>query len=172
MAAKFLDYHNLDPDRPGDRLNGFKNCKTQLFYSRGVVKWAYFQKKVECSFNYNSTQYLKKLYNYSLNTIPPPPNVSHRSEYIFFLFIKLSSNFLLQNKKLLRLLENKLSFKLQLFRFLALSINQLYELSGFNGLTKKIIDKTLYLLEHCQIVTCSFFLLIPVTKSTGSTCGC
>ncbi len=29
----------------------FKNVKTQLFNSRGVVKWAYFQKKVECSFN-------------------------------------------------------------------------------------------------------------------------
>ncbi len=32
--------------RPGDRLNGlFKNGKTQLFNSRGIVKWAYFQKK-------------------------------------------------------------------------------------------------------------------------------
>ncbi len=28
-----------------DRQNGFKNGKTQLFNSRGVVKWAYFQKK-------------------------------------------------------------------------------------------------------------------------------
>jgi len=26
-------------------LNCFKNCKTQLFNSGGVVKWAYFQKK-------------------------------------------------------------------------------------------------------------------------------
>ncbi len=28
-----------------DRLNGFKNGKTQLFNSWGVVKWVYFQKK-------------------------------------------------------------------------------------------------------------------------------
>ncbi len=31
--------------RPGDQLNGFKNGETQLFNSRGVVKWVYFQKK-------------------------------------------------------------------------------------------------------------------------------
>jgi len=29
----------------------FKNGKTQLFNSGGVVKWAYFQKKVEYPFN-------------------------------------------------------------------------------------------------------------------------
>jgi len=26
-------------------LNGFENCKIQLFNSEGVLKWAYFQKK-------------------------------------------------------------------------------------------------------------------------------
>ncbi len=31
--------------RPGDRVNGLKNGKTQLFFSRGVVKWAYFPEK-------------------------------------------------------------------------------------------------------------------------------
>ncbi len=36
--------------RPGARLNGFKNGKTQLFDSRGVVKWGYFQKS-EVFFN-------------------------------------------------------------------------------------------------------------------------
>ncbi len=33
------------------RLNGFKHGKTHLFNSWGDIKWAYFQKKVECSFN-------------------------------------------------------------------------------------------------------------------------
>ncbi len=32
-------------DKWGDRLNRFENGKTRLFNSRGVVKWAYFQKK-------------------------------------------------------------------------------------------------------------------------------
>jgi len=31
-------------------LNTFENGKTQLFNSGGVVKWAYFQKKVEYPF--------------------------------------------------------------------------------------------------------------------------
>jgi len=35
-----------------NRLNGFENGKTQLFNSEGVVKWAYFQKKVEYPFKY------------------------------------------------------------------------------------------------------------------------
>jgi len=34
-----------------NRLNGFENSKTQLFNSGGVVKWAYFQKKVDYPFN-------------------------------------------------------------------------------------------------------------------------
>ncbi len=45
-----LSYAKSATARPGDRLNGFKNGKSQLFNSRGGVKWAYFQ-KVECSFN-------------------------------------------------------------------------------------------------------------------------
>jgi len=28
-----------------NRLNGFKNGKTQLFNSKGVVKWAYLENK-------------------------------------------------------------------------------------------------------------------------------
>ncbi len=46
-----LSYAKSATVRPGDRLNGLKNGKTQLFNSRGDVKWACFQKKVECSFN-------------------------------------------------------------------------------------------------------------------------
>jgi len=34
-----------------NRMNGFENGKTQLFNSGGVVKWEYFQKKVEYPFN-------------------------------------------------------------------------------------------------------------------------
>jgi len=33
-----------------NRLNGFENGKTQLYNSGGVVKLAYFQKKVEYPF--------------------------------------------------------------------------------------------------------------------------
>ncbi len=40
-----LSYAKSATARPGDRLNGFKNGKTQLFNSRGDVKLAYFQKK-------------------------------------------------------------------------------------------------------------------------------
>jgi len=41
----------LVTDISENRLNGFENSKTQLFNSGGVVKWAYFQKKVEYPFN-------------------------------------------------------------------------------------------------------------------------
>ncbi len=37
--------------RPGDRLNGFKNGKTQLFNPREVIQMSLIPKKVECSFN-------------------------------------------------------------------------------------------------------------------------
>ncbi len=40
-----LSYAKSATDRPGDRLNGFENGKTQLFNSWGDGKWAYFQKK-------------------------------------------------------------------------------------------------------------------------------
>ncbi len=45
-----LSYAKSATARPGDRLNGFENGKTQLFNSWSVVKWAYFFKKVEFSF--------------------------------------------------------------------------------------------------------------------------
>ncbi len=40
-----LSYAKSATARPGDRLNGFENGKTQLFNSWGVGKSAYFQKK-------------------------------------------------------------------------------------------------------------------------------
>ncbi len=40
-----LSYAKSASARPGDRLNGFKNSKTQPFNSWGVVKLAYFQIK-------------------------------------------------------------------------------------------------------------------------------
>jgi len=40
-----LSYAKSGTARTGDRLNGFKNGKTQQFNSGGVVKWAYFPKK-------------------------------------------------------------------------------------------------------------------------------
>ncbi len=40
-----LSYAKSATVRPGDRLNGFENGKTQLFNSWGVGKCAYFQKK-------------------------------------------------------------------------------------------------------------------------------
>ncbi len=40
-----LSYAKSATARPGDRLNGFENSKTQLFNSWGGGKWAYFQKK-------------------------------------------------------------------------------------------------------------------------------
>jgi len=39
-----LSYAKSDTARTGDRLNGFKNGKTQQFNSGGVVKRAHFQK--------------------------------------------------------------------------------------------------------------------------------
>jgi len=45
-----LSYAKSGTARIGDRLNGFKNGKTQQFNSGGVVKSAYFQKKVEYPF--------------------------------------------------------------------------------------------------------------------------
>jgi len=39
-----------------NRLKTFKNGKTQLFNSGGVVKWAHFQKKVEYPFNFMKQQ--------------------------------------------------------------------------------------------------------------------
>ena len=42
-----LSYAKSGTARPGDRLNGFENGKTQLFNSGGVVK---FPKKVEYPF--------------------------------------------------------------------------------------------------------------------------
>jgi len=36
-----------------NRLNAFENGETQLFNSGGVVKWAYFQQKVEYPFKYS-----------------------------------------------------------------------------------------------------------------------
>ncbi len=49
-----ISYAKSATARPGDRLNGFKNCKTQLFNSWGVGKFAYFQKKwsvpLQCCF--------------------------------------------------------------------------------------------------------------------------
>jgi len=41
-----LSYAKSGTARTGDRLNGFKKGKTQQFNSGGVVKYAYFQKKV------------------------------------------------------------------------------------------------------------------------------
>ncbi len=40
-----LSYAKSATARPGDRLNGFKNGKTQMFNSWGVGKLAYFQKE-------------------------------------------------------------------------------------------------------------------------------
>jgi len=40
-----LSYDKSGTTRPGDQLNGFENGKTQLFNSKGVGKWTYFQKK-------------------------------------------------------------------------------------------------------------------------------
>jgi len=40
-----LSYAKSGTARTGDRLNGFKNGKTQQFNFGGVVKLAYFQKK-------------------------------------------------------------------------------------------------------------------------------
>ncbi len=45
--------------RPRDRLNGFKNGKTQLFYTSRVVKWDCFQKKW-CSFNTHFSALMSK----------------------------------------------------------------------------------------------------------------
>jgi len=46
------------------RLNGFGNGKTQTFNSGGVVKWAYFQKKVEYPFKPDHTACRESLWCY------------------------------------------------------------------------------------------------------------
>jgi len=48
-----LSYAKSGTARTGDRLNGFKKGKTRQFNSGGVVKWAYFPKKVEYPFKLN-----------------------------------------------------------------------------------------------------------------------
>jgi len=47
-----LSYAKSGTARTGDQLNGFKKGKNQQFNSGGVVKWAYFQKKVEYPFKF------------------------------------------------------------------------------------------------------------------------
>jgi len=47
------------PPEPGDWLNGFKNGKTQQFNFGGVVKLAYFQKKVEYPFNFSDKYFVE-----------------------------------------------------------------------------------------------------------------
>ncbi len=63
FQSGFRPYHSTKT-APGDRLNGFKNGQTQLFNSRGVGKWAYFQKKVECSFKKQSWKFFFNLFIY------------------------------------------------------------------------------------------------------------
>ncbi len=57
-----LSYAKSATTRPGDRLNGFKNGKTQLFNSRGGVKWAYFQKKWSVSLIFHCMLYISSEY--------------------------------------------------------------------------------------------------------------
>jgi len=51
-----LSYAKSGTARTGDRLNGLDKGKTQQFNSGGVVKWAYFQKKVEYPFKYTTAK--------------------------------------------------------------------------------------------------------------------
>jgi len=44
-TSMMLSYAKSGIARTRDRLNGFKEGKTQQFNSGGVVKWVYFQKK-------------------------------------------------------------------------------------------------------------------------------